>query len=382
MTSIADYFDSFRAKIKIADANRLIVTCNRDNRGSFSTLSTGAFFMLKKSLLLFTALVSLSLGSSVSLAAGGFSFALVGDQEYDAAQEALFPNLRNDIDRDTSIRFVVHDGDIKSGSSPCTDEIYQTRYNDFNAFAKPFIYVPGDNEWTDCHRTKAGGYDPLERLNKLRSVFFKYEDKMTLGTQKMALKRQSVEFPENVTWASGGVTFVGLNVPGSNNGLSATTNNTYDAAMKADYDKRNAANLAFLKSAFDSAKKTNKLGLMVIIQANPWDYIPTTELTGYQDFLTLLESETRAFGKPVVLVHGDSHYFRIDKPLPNAFDPAAEFQKFAWESTEPRLENFTRVETFGTVNVHWLKVTVDPADPSLFTFRQRIVEKNKATVTQ
>jgi len=338
--------------------------------------------MLKKKLLLLTTLVSLSLGSSVSLAAGGFSFALIGDQEYDASQEALFPNLREDIGRDASIRFVIHDGDIKSGSSLCTDEIYQTRYNDFNAFAVPFIYVPGDNEWTDCHRTKAGGYDPLERLNKLRSVFFKFEDPMTLGAKKMPLKRQSKEFPENVTWASGGVTFVGLNIPGSNNGLTATTNNTYDAAMKADYDKRNAANLAFLKSAFDSAKKTSKLGLMVIIQANPWDAIPTTELTGFQDFLTLLESETRAFGKPVVLVHGDSHYFRIDKPLPNAFDPAATTQKAPWESTLPRLENFTRVETFGTVNVHWLKVTVDPTDPSVFTFRQRVVEKNKTPAAQ
>ncbi len=336
--------------------------------------------MLKHPLLLLSAALSLCLASSVSLAAGGFSFALIGDQEYDAAQEAKFPNLRDDVNSDPSIRFVIHDGDIKGGSVPCTDELFQTRYNDFNAFAKPFIYVPGDNEWTDCHRTKAGAYDPLERMAKLRSMFFRFDDKTTLGVRKMALKRQSKDFPENVTWSSGGVTFVGLNVPGSNNGLSATTNNTYDAAMKEDYDKRNAANLAMLKSAFEFAKKTNKLGLMVIIQANPWDAIPTTELTGFQDFLTLLESETKAFGKPVVLVHGDSHYFRIDKPLPNAFDPAAEFQKSPWESAEPRLENFTRVETFGTVNLHWLKVTVDPADPSLFTFRQRIVEKNR-TVT-
>jgi hypothetical protein len=28
----------------------------------------------------------------------------------------------------------------------------------------------------------------------------------------------------------------------------------------------------------------------------------------------LLREETVAFRKPVVLVHGDSHYFRIDKP--------------------------------------------------------------------
>ncbi|MGI9213095.1 MAG: hypothetical protein ACR2HF_11550 [Methylococcaceae bacterium] len=336
--------------------------------------------MFKKPMMLLAAALTLGLASSVSLA-GGFSFALIGDQEYDAAQITKFPNLRDDINSDLSIRFVVDDGDIKGGSTPCTDDVYTARFSDFNAFAMPFIYVPGDNEWTDCHRPKAGGYDPLERLNHLRSVFF--TDNMSLGMKKMPLARQSKDFPENVTWASGGVTFIGLNIPGSNNGLTATTNNTYDAAMQADYDKRNAANITYLKAAFASAKKTNKLGLMVIIQANPWDHIPSTELTGFQEFLTTLESETRAFGKPVVLVHGDSHYFRVDKPLPNApFDVKLDFQPFAWESSEPRLENFTRVETFGTVNLHWLKVTVDPADPSVFTFRQRIVEKNKVAAAQ
>ena len=70
-----------------------------------------------------------------------------------------------------------------------------------------------------------------------------------------------------------------------------------------------------------------------------------------------------AFGKTVVLVHGDSHYFRIDKPLGRRPNVAA-------------IENFTRVETFGQPNHHWLHVTVDPDDPNVFTFRQRIVTAN------
>ena len=68
-----------------------------------------------------------------------------------------------------------------------------------------------------------------------------------------------------------------------------------------------------------------------------------------------------AFGKPVVLVHGDSHYFRIDKPLTRV---------------GRRLENFTRVETFGNPDVHWLRVTVDPHDANVFTFRPQIVRGN------
>lgn len=49
--------------------------------------------------------------------------------------------------------------------------------------------------------------------------------------------------------------------------------------------------------------------------------------------MTPVGGVTIAFGKPVAYVHGDSHYFRIDKPLLDA--------------NGIRALNFTRVETFG-----------------------------------
>jgi len=319
-------------------------------------------------------LLGLVLGFSASVANAEFSFALIGDQEYDAAQEAMFPNLRAEINKDKSIRFVIHDGDIKSGSSPCTDAIYAARLAEFNSFRAPFVYILGDNEWTDCHRVKAGGYQPLERLAKVRSIFHDFNSP-SLGIRPMHLTRQSAQYPENVRWNYSKVQFVGLNVPGSNNGLSATTNNKYDAENLAEFKVRNAANIAWLKEAFAEAKSKKMIGLMMVIQANMWDAIPSSELTGFQEFIRVIEDETKSFGKPVVLVNGDSHYFRVDKPLPTiAFDPKLEFQPGPWESAEPRLKNFTRVETFGTVNSDWIKVTVDPRDPSVFTFHQRIVQ--------
>ena len=54
--------------------------------------------------------------------------------------------------------------------------------------------------------------------------------------------------------------------------------------------------------------------------------------TAYDEFLAALETETLAFPKPVVLVHGDSHIFRIDQPLLSS-------------KTGRVIENFTRVET-------------------------------------
>jgi hypothetical protein len=71
------------------------------------------------------------------------------------------------IDR-TNVVFVVPDGDFKSGSSPCTDALFSQRYEQFQTFKHPLIYVFGDNEWTDCHRSNS---DPLDRLAKLRQVF-------------------------------------------------------------------------------------------------------------------------------------------------------------------------------------------------------------------
>ena len=78
----------------------------------------------------------------------------------------------------------------------------------------------------------------------------------------------------------------------------------------------------------------------------------------FQSFLLALRDQVVAFKKPVAYVHGDSHYFRIDKPFLDA--------------AGARLENFTRVETFGdhqengTNDVTWLKVLVDPHSREVF----------------
>jgi hypothetical protein len=84
--------------------------------------------------------------------------------------------------------------------------------------------------------------------------------------------------------------------------------------------------------------------------------------------LTTLRNEPIAFQKPVVYVHGDTHYFRVDKPL--------------LDKDGKRLENFTRVETFGdnAVNrlndVHWVKALVDLASRDVFAFQAQTVPGN------
>jgi hypothetical protein len=248
---------------------------------------------------------------------------------------------------------VVHDGDIKAGSTFCSDELFERLARQFDTFRHPFIYIFGDNEWSDCARTN--GVTPDNRLEKLRDLFTPGDT--SLGQRKLTLERQSADpqfrdFRENVRWAMGNVLFAGLNVPGSANNFG-----------KPEFATRNAANIAWLKSSFATAKQDGRRALMIVIQANPFPERGSTNRVnaGFREMLAVLEHETVAFNKPVVLVHGDSHYFRIDKPLTRG---------------GRRLENFTRVETFGNPDVHWLRVTVDPNDPNVFTFRQQIVRNN------
>jgi hypothetical protein len=268
-----------------------------------------------------------------------------------------YPNMIAEIN-EADLAFVVHDGDIKASATPCTLELFERCRQQFQTFKHPLIYLFGDNEWTDCGRKSSGGLDADAALDKLREIFC--AGNQSLGQRRLDLTRQSgqagyTRFRENVRWAYGEVLFAGLNVPGNINNAGAP-----EAA------ERNRANLFWLQQAFRLATDEHHRALMIIMQANPhFDLAPTNQLrTGFNELLSVLEQETIAFRKPVVLVHGDSHYFRIDKPLIGS-------------KSRRRLENFTRVETFGNPDVHWVRARVDDRDPEVFSFRQEIVEKNR-----
>jgi hypothetical protein len=143
-----------------------------------------------------------------------------------------------------------------------------------------------------------------------------------------------------VRWSVGGVTFVGLNIPGSNNNFPTTLRSGATVGNLEEYTERNAANLAWMRESFALATQDGRLGLMLFIQGNPFPFSPNdSNLNGYEEFLAALEGETLKFAKPVVLAHGDSHYFHVDKPLPRP-DPDGYLRS--------RIVNFTRVENFGS----------------------------------
>jgi len=287
------------------------------------------------------------------------SFGLFGDVPYSNYEREQLPHMLSAMGRE-NLAFVVHDGDIKNGSSVCSDEVFLDILGVFNASPVPLIYVPGDNEWTDCHRRNNGAYDPVERLRKLRSVFFASET--SLGQKTIALERQSrdpafSEYRENVRWRAGGALFVGLNLPGSNNAYHGATRGQ---GPVPEFIERAKANRAWLAQSFALARAEKLAGILIVIQADPeFDAVSAGHAKpGYADFIAQLREETLAFDGQVVLVHGDSHLQQINQPLLN-LDASA------------LVKNFTRVETHGYPFMGWTLGKVDAADAKVFSFFPR-----------
>jgi hypothetical protein len=291
-----------------------------------------------------------------------YEIALIGDMPYGDTGREQFPRVIDEINKDSRISFTVFDGDLKNGKERCDQPAYDLAAKNFGSFRNPLVYVPGDNEWTDCDRASNGSYDPNERLALVRKMFASTPD--SSGQHKLELDRQSVQYPENVRWERSGVTYVGLNVTGSDNNAPQ-----FDASGKqvdgdlAEYTARNTANLDWLDSSFAAARAAHSKAVLIDIQADMWGTSdPTTHFADTKRKLAQLAID---FPGQVLLVNGDSHFLQVDKPLADAKGQT--------------IENFTRVQTFGSDQNHWVSAEVDPSSPEVFTFHQHIVAGNVPT---
>ena len=321
-----------------------------------------------------------------------YAIGLWGDLPYSPLQATVgVPNLIADMNGNR-LRFTVHDGDLKAGSgSPCDDNLYFQALGYLNALSAPAMFTPGDNDWADCDRPANGGFNSLERLDRERALFFATPFSHGQRTLRQEVQTEPlcmgfgggmVPCVENRRWTVGRVTYATLNVQGSCNNLCDT------APDPAEWAARNVANIKWLRDTFAQAQARHSVAVMLIAQANPgWDQSDPTRAPlrdpktlvqtdgqpdGFKDYLLALREEVIAFRRPVAYVHGDSHYFRIDKPL--------------LDSTGKRLENFTRVETFGdnagngNNDVNWLKVSVAPRSREVFSYQPMIVPANRTAV--
>jgi hypothetical protein len=329
-----------------------------------------------------------SAGNAVVQSATPLDIAVIGDTPYGSTAITLFPAMVNAINADPKVREVVHVGDFKSGSELCSDARFQVSADLFNTFADPFVYAIGDNEWTDCHRANNGGYNPLERLDKVRALFYPVPGQV-LGGRGKTVEAQS-GYPENQLWVESRVTFSVSHILGSNNGLekwftdrkvngvSVPETLAEGASRVAEVTARQAANIIWLEHTFAVAEAQGSVGIVLFYQADLWhpgDRAGGASFTAHQTWVKRLSELASTFNGKILLVGGDSHDYRVDVGVP-------------WIATYygvPSPQNVTQLivdrsiespaTDVGTPSViEWVRLHIDPRSPAVFSWEQVIVQ--------
>ena len=296
---------------------------------------------------------------------GTFSFAVLGDAPYYAWEDVQFRLVLRWLDA-YDLSWVLHVGDIFW--HPCTDEHYRRGLGWFNGLRHPVIYTPGDNEWSDCWEPGSGEYAPLERLRRLRQIFFASPTR-SLGRRPLPLVSQGSgrdfpEFVENVRWSHAGLLFATVHLVGSRNGFKPFPRRSAEDDEAAR--RRTEAAAAWLRETFVEARNTGASAVIVGFQANPDFEEPAAHRSrqNFEPFLTALEEETERFGRPVLVVHGDGHEYIVDHPLLR-------------RTTGRRLEQLTRMQVPGSPLVGWVRVTVQPGAAAPFSFEPHVLPRWK-----
>jgi hypothetical protein len=333
--------------------------------------------------------------------------AVYGDSPYgttptDTAQVQATPAFIGSINADPDVSLVLHVGDIHSGKQYCTEAYDRQVFDLWKSFADPLVYTPGDNEWTDCNKKAEGGGlynavtgqidyvldasnhpvdyasgDPVANLDLVRSIFFA-KPGVSLGQKPIRVISQAkaydrrfptdAKFVENVMFERDDIVYVTANIPGGSNNDS----DVWYAALKetkAQSDERNDridATKHWLDTAFRFAQEEHARGVVISAQADMWDPEKgAAHQAGYEPIVSALATDVAAFGRPVLMLNGDSHVYRSDNPL----SPTA---GCTWELATPcpsdayihpgyDVANFHRVVVHGsTTPLEWLKLTVDP----------------------
>lgn len=306
-----------------------------------------------------------------------YTIAVIGDVPYGQAKVNAFPEFIDFINDDPKVDLVAHLGDIKSGSTECSNGYFAWVRDELERLKDPVVYTPGDNEWVDCHRANNGNYQPTERLDQIRTMFFPTPGE-TLGVREKQVLTQADDpdhaaYVENVMWMESGVVFATFNIQGSNNDSEVT--NPWTGAWAGDPGQateraaRDAANLAWLAKAFETAEANDAKGVAIMLQADMWDAFGTAAtLDGFNEFVVALGNHANEFKDPVLLLVGDSHVYTEDHP----YDGSAFFT--SRQPNAPVALNVTRVIVEGSTvmanRFEYLRLTVDPNSDELFQFER------------
>ncbi|BDZ45974.1 PKD domain-containing protein [Naasia aerilata] len=293
-------------------------------------------------------------------AADPFAFTVIGDVPYGTTQTSQFPSLIDQINADPNVQLVSHLGDISSPLN-CSTSYYSAIKALFDRFLDPMVYTPGDNEWTDCSRAATGAGNPLDRLAAVRAVFFP-QPGTSLGQAPIAVAAQA-GYPENVRFDQAGLSFAAVHAVGSLNDLAVWSGSTsVGTAQRAEEQARVGADVQLIHDTFAQAGSSGSRAVVLITQADMFiSGQSSTYKSAFQAIVQAIAADSRAFGKPVFLINGDTHSYKSDKPLTSS----------SWQSyyATAAVPNLSRITIQGGTS-EWTKFTV--VDTSAVLSWQRV----------
>lgn len=350
-----------------------------------------------------TGLAALAATGGVSVFAGAAAtraartrFHLIGDTPYSPEEQQLLAATLPAVGETGD--FLIHAGDIKSGIEHCSNELLASRLATLDSASCPLVLVPGDNEWTDCHRILAGSFAPMERLQWLRRQVFTAERGYTLGRGLMAIESQSNGrlpdiplrpaqlqqngLPENLRWSTANCEFVSLNIPGNRFGLTAGIAPELMVALAT-------ADLRWLNESLERAIGHQRPALVIAFHAEfradklgPKDFNATPDDAGqpYGWVRAALHRIVCLFPGTVVVLHGDRHQYRNDKPWEQLAQSALAKRLPGYgvplTVRRERMARFTRLRSFGTpAAAAYVSVSIDsrPGQPVAVNVTPRLI---------
>jgi hypothetical protein len=241
------------------------------------------------------------------------SFIALGDLPYNQQQRTILVDRITPVLRKSEPPFVVHFGDFKNSSTPCTNKVYDEQLHFMETLiAEPVFYTPGDNEWTDCDAValKEYRYSELGRLNVLREKFFSRPPK---GASKLGWESQQ-HFPENQRWEHESVQYNTLHIVGTANGRQEILVDDKKLAIEA-VETRDNANINWLIRAFSEQIQNNQSAIVFIFhgditQATFCETGDCDPYLRYKENLVKLATYSKV---PILLIHGDTNPYCIQE---------------------------------------------------------------------
>ena len=302
-------------------------------------------------------LVTISLfaltNDSIAQSTARFSFLAISDVPYTAREDYTLSQRTRPAIMPSNLPFVLFLGDFKNAKIPCSAFLMTKRRDQILGLHPGRVfYTPGDNDWTDCDRRQIRQrFSELNRLDLLRRLF--YTAPMELPPEWL-YERQSL-FPENMRWVYNNVLFATLHLVSTNNGRDEILLDDKDLALTL-VDARDRANLLWLDRAFTEALKVGADAVVIATQADvtrhknnrPCTLKVRQKCNAFATITLRLRHLSAKYRKPVLLIHGDTNPYCLDKTFGG--------------TAAPNLWRFNSTGDYSFVDA--AKITVDPSNVS------------------